>query len=241
MPEMTKGDPERDATTDAAPEPLEGDEVCDKCGKVHEVAYGPEPGSRRWFWYKRAENAMLFAAPAIPLALGIAQLIKPTVTVSLSDKQSAAVEQVYSVPGVGATAVDRVQVHLTDPSVADRLVTAGPALLFGLLLAFMAYALWRIEINLSANGKYTTKDAKVLSAAARWLWRGWWFLMGAELAVTFWFHDADGGDASWWQHSVGTTFDQASLVTLVLTGFMGVVARIYRNGAKAYAELEKGV
>lgn len=239
MPEMTKGDPERDATTDAAPEPAE--ELCPDCGKPVHGKHALEPGSRSWFWAKRVENMMLFAAPAIPLALGIAQLVKPTVTVTLTDKQQAAVDRVYSVPGVGETSVDRVQVHLTDPSVADRLVTAGPALLFGLLIAFMAYALWRIEINLSANGKYTPKDAKVLSLAARWLWRGWWFLMGAEIAVTIWFRNADGGDAAWWQHTVGTTFDQASLVTLVLTGFMGVVARIYRNGAKAYAELEKGV
>lgn len=237
MPDMTKQTPEPEGSSTAVQ-----DAPCEGCGDQHppEEEKGLTPGSRSWFWAKRLENLMLFAGPAVPLALGVAQLIKPSMTVELTDKQADAVDAVYHVGGNEATA-DRVQVFLTDPSVGDRLVAAGPSLLFGLLLAFVAYALWRIEINLSANGKYTAKDTKVLSLAARWLWTGWWFLIAAELSVAVWFRDADGGDASWWQHSVGTPFDQGSLVALILTGFMGVVARIYRNGAKAYAELEKAV
>lgn len=198
-------------------------------------------GTRKWFWMKRAENLMLFVAPAIPLLLGVTQLIRPSVTVELSSKQEAAVNAAYAMEGVGGASVQRVQVYLTDASIGDRLVTAGPALLFGALLAFVAYALWRIEINLSATGRFTPKDSQVFTLASRWLWRGWWFIITAELAVMIWFNDAERGSAAWWQHSVGTAFDQASIVTLVLTAFMGVVARIYHNGAKAYAELENAV
>lgn len=236
MPEMTKEDPEPQAD---APDP----EACVRCGTVHGRRGdkdGPEPGSRSWFWAKRLENMMLWFAPGVPLMVGTWQLASPSVTVALDDKQQAAINGVYDMPGGSASTVERVTIYLDHPGVADRIVAAGPSLLFGALLAFVAYALWRIEINLSATGKYTPKDGKVLSAATRWLWRGWWALLAAEIAVSVWFRDVPSSD-HWYLHSVATPFDNASWMTLVIVAVVGIVARIYRSGARAYAELEKGV
>jgi hypothetical protein len=237
MPDMTKQDPQPGSGDTAVAEP---DTACPDCG--HDHTQDPKqlvPGSRSWFWAKRVENLALFLGPAIPLGIGVTQLIRPSVTVSLTDKQQAAIDGVYNMPGTDAS-VSRVIVLMDHPGFWDRLVAAGPALLLGLLLALLSYALWRIEINLSANGKYTDKDTTVLSSASRWLWHGWWFLIAAELTVTWWFRDAPASE-HWWIASATTPFGNASLIALVVAGFMGVVARIYRNGAKAYAELERAV
>lgn len=233
MPEMTKEDPEPRSDTAA-------DAKCANCGGTHGPKSVMTPGSRSWFWSKRLENMMLWFAPGAPLLVGTLQLIAPAVTVDLGDKDQAAVNGVYDMPGGSASTVERVTVYLDHPGVADRLIAAGPSLVFGMLLAFLAYALWRIEINLSATGKYTAKDGRVLAAAARWLWRGWFALMAAEIMVAYWFREAPNAE-HWWLTSATTPFDTASLMTLMIAVVVGIVARIYRSGARAYAELEKAV
>lgn len=239
MPEMTKGDPERDTSTDAAPEHT-GEADCPACGHAAADHDGVVVGSRSWFWDKRIENVFLFLIPAAPLGYGVVQLIAPQVTVDLTDKQEKAINAVYNMPGGSASSVDAVRVALDNPSFMDRLIAAGPSLGFGLILAVVIYALWRIEINLSATGKYTEKDDRVLRKASKLMWNGFWVLLFLEIAVTVWWHDAPQSD-HWWLSSVTTPFDNASMMALMASGVMAVIGRIYRSGARAYRELEKGV
>lgn len=255
MPEMTKGTPEggdpmKDAqnavdNAEAAVQTAErkvaqAGKACPDCGKVHGKGHGLAPGSRSWFWSKRIEHMMLWIAPGAPLLVGTTQLLRPQVTVTLDGKDRAAINRVYDMPGIDASTVRSVTVRLDDPGIVDRLIAAGPSLLFGALLMFVAYALWRIEINLSATGKYTPKDGRVLAAASRWLWHGWWFIIASELAIGFWWRDTPG-TGTWYLSSVATPFDHASLMTLMITAVVAIITRIYRNGAKAYAELERAV
>lgn len=235
MPDMTKQDPESQGSSTDAPQ----SGACPDCGHDHEE-HALVPGSRSWFWSKRLEHVMLWLAPGGPLLMGAMQLWHPQVNVHLDGEEREAINRVYEMHGAGASTVRDVSVRLDDPSIADRLIAAGPSLLFGALLVFVAYALWRIEINLSATGRYTPKDGRVLSAASRWLWRGWWFLIAAEIGVSLWWRDVPAS-GDWFTRSVGTPFDHASLMTLMITAVVAIIARIYRNGARAYAELEKGV
>lgn len=239
MPDITK--PVQDGEPAEASEGECADPECPRCGEHHApVEDDLVPGSRRWFWYKRFENSMLFIAPAVPLFTGLAAFIQPQVTTPLTDRQAAAVNGAYEYATGKPSTVDQVRVVLDDPGIWDRLVSAGPALVFGALLAFMAYALWRIEINLSGNARpFTEKDDHVLWRASRWLWGGWWFLLVLEIAVGSWFHQGPSG--GWYRAGAHTPFDSGSFIVLVLSGFMGVVSRIYRTGARQYRELESGV
>ena len=122
MPDMTKEDPQEQ--TGAAPE------LCVRCGHAHkEHEHALVPGSRSWFWVKRIENMMLWVAPGGPLLMGTMQVVNPSVTVNLNDQQELAVNGVYDMPGRSASTVERVTVYLDDPTIGDRLIAAGPALM----------------------------------------------------------------------------------------------------------------
>ena len=237
MPEMTKGDPERDTSADAAPEHT-GEPDCPACGHPESDHLDPMPGTRRWFWRKRAENLLLIIGPLSAAGTAEGALWKPSVTTPLTDKQSAAINKAYEYAGAKPSTVDDVHVVFDHPSIGDRLVAAGPSLAFAILLGFLAYALWRIEINMSGNPRpYTAKDVTVFNRATRWLWTGWWVVFGLEIVGGVWYHYGPSG--GWFRSGAHVPLDGLSIIILGMSGVLAVVTRIYTTGGRAYAELEK--
>lgn len=241
MPEMTKQEPEPESTGAARTDGHTGDENCPKCNHPEKDHVDPMPGTRRWFWRKRAENLLLIIGPLIPGGTALGAMWKPTVTTPLTDKQEAAINGVYEyAPGAKASTVHEVVVRIDHPGIGDRLVAAGPSLAFAVLLGLLAYALWRIEINMSGNRRpYTEKDQRVFSRAIRWVWTGWWVVFGLELLGGLWYHYGPSG--GWFRAGAHVPLDGLSIVILGLSGILYVVSRMYRTGRKAYEELEKAV
>jgi hypothetical protein len=245
MPDMTKEDPEPEGGSTAvadAPEPVCDGKVCTECGFHHHAdeKHYAKRGSRRWFWRKRAENLLLIAAPLIPAGMAVAALLRPGVETPLTDKQAAAINGAYEYATGKPSTVRTVYVRMDDPSIGDRLVAAGPSLTFAVLLGLLAYALWRIEINMSAGARpYTAKDAQVFRRATRWLWTGWWVVLGTEILGSTWYHYGPSG--GWFRSGAHVPMDGVSLAVWGLSGMLAVVGRMYTTGARQYAELEKGV
>lgn len=232
MRRMTKGDPEIDTATEAS---------CTDCGHAESEHHGAMPGTPRWFWRKRAENLLLIVGPLLPAVTAVGALWRPGVTTPLTDKQSAAINKVYEyAPGAKASTVHEVTVRLDHPGIMDRLVAAGPSLAFAVLLTMLAYALWRIEINMSGNRRpYTEKDQRVFARALRWVWTGWWVVLGLELLGGLWYHYGPSG--GWYRAGAHVPLDGLDIVILALSGVFYVVSRMYRTGRKAYEELEQAV
>lgn len=245
MPDMTKEDPEPEGGSTAvadAPEPVCDGKACAECGYHHHAdeKHYAKRGSRRWFWRKRAENLLLIVGPIIPGATAVGALWRPSLDTPLTDKQAAAINGVYEYAGAKPSSVSDVHVVLDHPGIGDRLVAAGPSLAFTVLLALLAYALWRIEINMSAGSRpYTAKDAQVFRRATRWLWTGWWVVWGLEILGGIWYHYGPSG--GWWRAGAHVPMDGLSVIVLGLSGVLAVVTRMYTTGARQYAELEKGV
>ncbi|MEV6401114.1 DUF2975 domain-containing protein [Streptomyces sp. NPDC051907] len=213
--------------------PKEDGPDCPECGNKHRL----QPGSRSWFWAKRAEHATLFFIPAIPASRGVTEFVRPQASITLTGGQHAELNKTFEASGAPST-VERVIVHLDAPTLAERAAAAGPSLLLAGLLAFVAYALWRIEINMTSGRKqrpFTEKDGRVLGRSAGLLMWGWLVVIVAELAgfgvLRFGSAEVETGLAG-----IGS---DASLVVLGLGVLVGVMARVYRKGAKAYEDLEK--
>lgn len=241
MPEMTKQDPDPESGGAAPADGHTGGDDCPVCHHPEADHVDPMPGTRGWFWRKRAENLLLIVGPLLPAITAVGAIMTPSVTTPLTDKQSAAINKVYEyAPGAKASTVHDVTVRLDHPGIMDRLVAAGPSLAFAVLLTMLAYALWRIEINMSGNRRpYTEKDQRVFTRALRWVWTGWWVVFGLELLGGLWYHYGPTG--GWFRAGAHVPLDGLSVVILGLSGIMYVVARMYRTGRKAYEELEKGV
>lgn len=237
MPEMTKKDPEPGGDTEGCGE----GRTCDRCGGQHKgAARYPEPGSRRWFWRKRADNLLLVVGPLVPAGYALGALLQPDIRTPLTHQQQVAINGVYEYAGSKPSTVYEVVTRIDHPGILDRLVAAGPSLAFAALLGFLAYALWRIEINMSAGTRpYTGKDARVFARAQRWLWTGWWIVFGLELAGSTWYHYGPTG--GWFRGGAHVPLDGLSVIILGVSGLLAVVARIYNTGGRAYAELEKAV
>jgi hypothetical protein len=237
MPDMTKEDPEPTGDTKTQRD----GKPCTECGVHHHgTRHAAKPGSRRWFWGKRVDNMLLSVGAMIPLGYGTGALLRPDITTPLTDKQKVAINGVYEYAGAKPSTVYEVVTRFDHPSIGDRLVAAGPCLGFAALLGFLIYALWRIEINMSAGGRpYTEKDARVFARARRWVWSGWWLIFGLETLGGIWYHYGPSG--GWFRAGAHVPLDGLSVVILGVSGLLAVVARMYTTGARAYAELEKGV
>lgn len=191
-------------------------------------------GSPHWWGHTVGRNVLLFAIPVAPLVIGVKTLVWPTMTVNLSDAQ----KQGLAIRSDGLqTSVRQVEVALTDPGLLDRVLLAVPSLVFAVLLVMVVHALFRIEVNMTGHTRpFTVKDAHVFRRAVRWLNGGWWVMIAFEIAATLWFRlgPADVGGAR-------VPLNWASWLVLCGTYILIVVSRIYMRGARAYAELEKGV
>lgn len=214
---------------DAKPEPP----LCENCGRRHE--YPDLTSKERGFWFLTVlRNAGLLVVPALPAMVGVKMLITPTADVRLNDAQRAAVNSGFELTGERATTVRRVVVELDHPSLWDRLTAAGPSLLLAGILLFLAYALWRIEVNTTAGPHqrpFTEKDERYLGRSARWLWWAWWVFVAVEAFGPMPLHL---GNRVW-----AGELSSGSLIVMGLALLVGVFARVYRKGRRAYSELEK--
>lgn len=209
MPDMSKSQPE------------DSDQrVADRPESISRLF---QPGSKKWFWYKRAANAMLFALPLYPLWGSVMGLIDPGVLVRASTEGVSA-----KAPNGEATSV---YVHLTDPSWLDYLLIAGPGLLGCVMLAVLCRALYRININFGTHSQpYTDRDFKILSRA-RWVTALMYLPLGALFLGGFIRYNGVG------------PFDTFSIIvlSLVLSAIIEYIKDIYIKGRTYYQELEKGV
>ncbi|MFE9250706.1 hypothetical protein [Streptomyces sp. NPDC007088] len=222
-----------DQSQTVAPKPAQPHRICGECGHTHARAIGPQPGTRRWFAYKAGTNLMLAIVPVLPLVKGITNLIHPSAEVDLTGAQREALNAQFEVSGHTATTVRQVTVELDHPSLMDRLVAAGPSLLLAGLLLFLAYALWRIEINMTAGPQqrpFTEKDQRVLSRAAQYLWGFWWAFLALEAFGFRALHLGGTGAAG--------SLTSGSIVVLGLSVLVGSFARTYRKGRTAYNEMQ---
>jgi hypothetical protein len=213
-------------------EPAPEHPVCENCGKRHDPLSASQ--DRGWWFRTAMNNFGLAIVPALPLGWGVLNFITPTADVKLDGGQRQTVNSAFELTDERATTVRRVVVELDHPSIWDRLVAAGPSLVLAVLLAFLAYALWRIEVNTTAGPHqrpFTEKDERYLKRSGRSLWALWYVLMLVELLGGLALHL--GGEAFVGPVSAG------SLIVLGLATLVTVFARVYRKGSKAYADLEK--
>lgn len=189
-------------------------------------------GSARWYGEKAFSHAALFLAPLVPLMNGISGLVRPTTNATLSDEQQHVLSKEF---GHGVT-VEQVTVRLDGPSVLERIAVAAPSLVFGAILALLGYALWRIEINLSATGRYTPRDSKLLRRAAQWTWYGWWAVLALTLLGASLFSGLQGGSKDF-----PFLADPMLFFLFSVSAVMTVAHRVYLSGKKAWTELQEGV
>lgn len=193
------------------------------------------PRQTRGWWVRKAvrDGSPPVLVAALPLINGVLEFIRPTADVKLSGAQRAELNSHFELEGGPATTVRRVVVEVDHVTVWDRLVAAGPSLLLAGLLLLLAYALWRVEVNMTAGPHqrpFTQKDERYLYRTAHWLLSLWVFFAAAELF---------GGLAL----GVGGGFvggmSAGSFVVLGLAVLVRSFARAYRKGRKAYEELER--
>ncbi|MFC4328282.1 hypothetical protein ACFPC0_10640 [Streptomyces andamanensis] len=122
--------------------------------------------SRKWWMLTALANFGLLWVPSVPLVKGVAEFTEPSASIRLSQEQQDVVNAVVHT-GNG-TDVERVTGVLRDPTLAERLMAAGPSVLTGLMLGVLAYALWRRRIEVKAGPHqrpFTAKDERWLKRA----------------------------------------------------------------------------
>lgn len=227
MPDLSKpAPPSQDDSSSPHP---------DEC-PVHSSSTIPFPAGSPWWWFLMVgRNSFLVLGVVAPLLAAARAFLHPTATVELDRPQREVLTRVYA---EHHSSVTHVRLRFTDPSFADRFMAAMPSLVFAVVFAAIAYALWRVEVNLSTTGRYTPKDTRVLALVEKWLWLGWVVVLVAEVAVAPW---AGGSWLSASSHDDGAFSGKASLVILLLNGVYSAAYRIYLSGKKSWQELQEGV
>lgn len=195
------------------------------------------PGSKSWFWGMRLKNYLFFALPLGGAAVAVFSFIRPRSSVELNDAQTKALSEGYELPGDLVGRVTSVNVRLTEPDLLDRLYGSVPTLLIAVAMAYVFHALWRIEINMTADQRpYTDKDAATFKRAAKV------FIIGLFSAIVSLYA------LGWIKNGYGNAFDgaDAGLVVVLTAGIvvmalLDVTRRMYLKGRQSYEELEKGV
>lgn len=192
-------------------------------------------GSRKWVAFKAVQNLFLLGAPLVLLWLSVKAFIWPEISVEVEGRYARDVGQVfYYRDGADFTAT-QVRVLLDDPAFLDRLIVAAPGLAFTVIVGYLSYALWRIEINITGHHRpFTERDAQVLRRATAGVIHGFWGLVVLELLSVAWFTWGATGQAH-------TALDRVSSFALLLGAFLAVLSRIYRKAWRQAAELEQGV
>lgn len=224
------------------PEPAQDEPArCYACGETHvDAVVGPRPGSRTWWWSKRTEHLALFVVPAVPLITAVQEFLAPRMMVRAEGSEGERLNGVYEyAPGV-ASHITNVVVELDAPTLLDRAVFALPSVVFALLLGFVSYALWRVEVNMTGHTRaYTEKDNRVLGRTNAYLVLGWLLVVAMESGASAWFkwQVGDGGGS----FPQGVHHDATSLLVLAMCAMLTIMVRVYVRGRRAYEELESGV
>jgi hypothetical protein len=181
------------------------------------------PGTKKWYWFMRIVNLLLFIVPFYPLIGAVGALVEPQALVRASTE------------GVRATStqgeVSSVIVELAHPSFYDYLLLSGPGFIASLGLAAVCRALYRIEVNYNGNPrKYTDRDLKVLRYAGAVAVLIWLPMVVLALLGTVHFHGAGSPNVS-------------SNITLliVVSSLMAYMKSHYQRARSFYEEMEKGV
>lgn len=188
---------------------------------------------RKWWWATGFLNTGLFIVPLMPLSLGIQAVMTPTANVKLDGAQQAALNAAFELNDDRATTVRRVVVELDHPSIWDRLLNGGPALLLTGVLILLAYALWRIEVNTTAGPHqrpFTAKDQKFLTLSARSLWCLWWVVAALEVF---------GPKSLHMDRAYVGPVTIGSLVIFGLALLTSTFVRVYTKGRRAYTDMEQ--
>jgi len=207
--------------------------------QTDDPAQEAEAARRRALWNLRMGYLGAWVAVLVPFTYGLDQLARPTVQVRLDEGQREAVNGAFELSPARGTTVEEVTATLDGAGAVDRLVAATPSLLLAGALGLLAYALWRVLVNTSAGGgqrPFTEKDERYLLRAQRAMWTLWWGLTfmelfgyrALELDVNMGLWDGFAGPVS-----------NGSLIVLGLGVALSAVRRAYRQGRKAYMELEK--
>lgn len=195
------------------------------------------PGSPKWFWRKRLQHLPLWIMPTLPVVMAVSQFIRPTANVRLTDAQEAVLNRAAELSAGTPTTMQRALVTLDDPSLAERALASAPSLAVAAVLAFMAYSLWRVEINMSfgkPQRPFTEKDCRMLGRSAGALTAGFFLLAALEAAGIGWLH---GYGLS--LGVLGGTTGDSTLMLLMLSLMAATTHRIYKSGKKAYESLEE--
>lgn len=214
MPELIK---DADETSPEGDPQVRGDDY-------DELFYRPrgEAGSRAWLWKMRAANVGLYAIVSLPFVAGIVEVIKV--------RAMARIPEEVKIPGVPAKA------HLTDWVLVDldaawweRLPLVVPGFMTTLLFAIVCYAIWRIEVNMAAGYGFTAKDGAWATRAALIAPFGVVVVGPAASALRLAIaerHHVSSLEANGLLGGYFTVFAVAAV--------MGSLARVYRQGSKAY-------
>lgn len=196
----------------------------------------PTSKERRWWVFTALRNIGLLLVPAFPAINAVREFRSPSANLRLTDEQREAVAGL-SWEGHADASVRRVTVVLEDPALAERVLAALPSALLALMVLSIAWALWRIEVNMTAGPHqrpFTQKDERVLARVSRSL-LAWWFVFLvvelAGIAGVMTMLEAEGG-----------YFGPVGDVTFIIFGLsmlFAQFARVYRKGRAAYNDLEK--
>lgn len=112
----------------------------------------PEVGSKAWFWRMRSAHWVLWVAPVFPLLDAFLVAQRGALT-NRGEKYGS------SFVGEGYLRSD-VLMH---GAFWEHLLLAVPGTVMAAVVGFICYSLWRIRVNMGAEGKiFTIKDQKTL-------------------------------------------------------------------------------
>lgn len=206
--------------------------------KPQPAADDAEPTSkqRSWWVLTGLGNIGLILVPAFPAVDAVREFASPSANVRLTDEQREAVSGL-TLDGHPSASLRRGVFVLDDPSIAERLLAAAPSALLCAMILTIAWALWRIEVNMTAGPHqrpFTEKDERVLTRVSRSLWMWWFAFLAVEVAGITGAIKLLGARGGYFGPVADVTFIVLGLM-LLFTQF----ARVYRKGRAAYNDLEK--
>lgn len=196
----------------------------------------PTSKDRKWWVMTGVANAGLVMVPLFPAIDAVQEFVSPSANVRLSDEQREAASALI-LEGHPDASLRRGTFVLEDPSIGERLLAAAPSALLAAMMLTIAWALWRIEVNMTAGPHqrpFTEKDGRVLARVSRSLWAWWFVFLVVEVAGYTGAVKMLGAD--------GGHFGPVGDVTFIIFGLsllFAQFARVYRKGRAAYNDLEK--
>lgn len=235
MPEMTKattGEPASNAGDKTEQPKTRCAQVkdCDRRHVIWRSHFGAaETGSKKWWWEARVSNAFVFGVSGVPILASAASMWKPGVSGTLTDKSAAALNLPAGVHGTV------VETRLTDPSLWERFLVGFPLLSVGFALMILAYAMYRMDINMTGHTRpYTKADHKWLHRAYNAVLWGWIIAVFGHDFIPGWLPAADGLS----DPRLVPAMDETWLLLPLLVSVAGVL-RLHRQAKGQHEKLEK--